>query len=282
MPELVDLPDPVAGLHARGRMRIDRRAPTVDEGRPPIVLIGGMTQTLSSWGAHVRPLAERRAVVVLEARGQGTTELALTDCSVPRHVEDFANLHAALGLNGPVDLCGFSFGGRIALAIAAERPQLVRKLVCSGVALDRGVLGRLIVQGWQAALATGDLEALARVSLPDILGPAYLEANAKLVDAMVRASIERNRYDGVAALMRATLDLPPDSPWTPAALATRVHAPTLCLSGALDRLAPPEEVAALAQLLHAEHRVFADVGHTVAIEAPLAWRDAVVEFLDAR
>ncbi len=262
-------------------MRVDRRAPAVDEGRPPIVLVGGMTQTLSSWGAHVRPLAERRPVIVYEARGQGTTELALADCSVPRHVEDFANLHAALGVSGPVDLCGFSFGGRIAIAIAAERPDLVRKLVCSGVALDRGVLGRLIVQGWRAALGTGDLEALARVSLPDILGPAYLEANAKLVDAMVRASIERNRYEGVVALMRATLDLPADSPWLPGTLAARVRAPTLCLSGALDRLAPPAEAAALAALLHAEHHVFPDVGHTVAIEAPIAWREAVLAFLDA-
>jgi 3-oxoadipate enol-lactonase len=280
VPELVEIPDPVAGSDARGRVRVDRRAPVRDEGRPPIVVLGGMTQTLASWGAQTRPLSERRTVVVYEARGQGTTELALGDCTLARHVEDFASLHAALGLAGPVDLCGFSFGGRVALAVAAERPELVRKLVLSGVALDRGVVGRLIVQGWMAALRTGDLEALARVSLPDILGPAYLEANAKLVDAMIRASIERNRYEGVVALMRSTIDLPPDSEWGPAALAERVRAPTLCTGGALDRLAPPDEVAALAFAMRAEHHVFADVGHTVAIEAPKAWRDVVVAFLD--
>lgn len=280
MPELCDLPDPVAGPDARGRMRIDRRAAARDEGRAPVVLIGGMTQTLASWGAQIRPLSERRPVIAIEARGQGSTELALADCSLPRHVEDFANLHAALGLRGPVDLCGFSFGGRVALAIAATRPELVRKLVLTGVALDRGVVGRLIVQGWMASLRTGDLEALARVSLPDILGPAYLEANAKLVDAMIRASIERNRYHGVVALMRATLDLPPDSPWAAAALAERLRAPTLCTGGALDRLAPPDEVASLAFAMRAEHHVFADVGHTVAIEAPKAWREVTVQFLD--
>jgi pimeloyl-ACP methyl ester carboxylesterase len=281
VPELVEIPDPVAGSDARGRVRVDRRAPVRDEGRPPIVVLGGMTQTLASWGAQTRPLSERRTVVVYEARGQGTTELALGDCTLARHVEDFASLHAALGLAGPVDLCGFSFGGRVALAVAAERPELVRKLLLSGVALDRGVVGRLIVQGWMAALRTGDLEALARVSLPDILGPAYLEANAKLVEPMVRASIERNRYDGVVALMRSTLDLPPDSPWMPSALAARVRAPTLCISGALDRLAPPAEVAALAEILGAAHHVVPDVGHTVAIEAPTLWRDAALEFLDA-
>jgi 3-oxoadipate enol-lactonase len=280
VPEIVEIPDPVAGADARGRVRVDRRAPQLDEGRPTVVLLGGMTQTLASWGAQTRPLAERRPVVVYEARGQGTTDLALADCTLARHVEDFASLHAALGLAGPVDLCGFSFGGRVAIAIAAQRPDLVRKLVLSGVALDRGVVGRLIIQGWIAALRTGDLEALARVSLPDILGPAYLEANAKLVEPMVRASIERNRYDGVVALMRSTISLPPDSPWTPSALAARVRAPALCISGALDRLAPPAEVSALANMLRAQHRIVADAGHTVAIEAPTAWREAVVEFLD--
>lgn len=268
---------------ADGRVRVDRRAAQRDEGRAPIVLIGGMTQTLASWGAQIRPLSERREVVAYEARGQGTTELSLDDCTLPRHVEDFAALHAALGLGGPVDLCGFSFGGRVALAIAAERPELVHRLVLSGVALDRGLVGRLIVRGWLAALDTGNLEALARVSLPDILGPVYLAANVALIEPMVRASIERNNYDGVLALMRSTIDLPEGSPWTAGPLAARIRAhgiAALCLGGALDRLAPPDEVAALADALAAEHATIANAGHTIAIETPQAWRDHALAFLD--
>ncbi len=268
---------------ADGRVRVDRRPAQRDEGRAPIVLVGGMTQTLASWGAQIRPLSERRTVIAYEARGQGTTELPLEDCSLPRHVQDFAELHEALGLGGPVDLCGFSFGGRVALAIAAERPDLVRKLVLSGVALDRGLVGRLIVRGWLAALGTGDLEALARVSLPDILGPAYLEANAALVEPMVRASIERNSYAGVRALMEATIVLPEGSPWTAAPLAERVRAhglATLCIGGALDRLAPPAEVAALAQATGGAHATIENAGHTIAIETPLAWREHALAFLD--
>ena len=266
-----------------GRVRVDRRAAQRDEGRAPIVLIGGMTQTLASWGAQIRPLSERREVIAYEARGQGTTELALDDCTLPRHVEDFAALHAALGLGGPVDLCGFSFGGRVALAIAAERPELVHRLVLSGVALDRGLVGRLIVRGWLAALDTGNLEALARVSLPDILGPEYLEANAALIEPMVRASMERNRYDGVLALMRSTIDLAEGSPWTAGPLAARIRAhgiAALCLGGALDRLAPPDEVAALADALASEHATIANAGHTIAIETPQAWREHALAFLD--
>jgi pimeloyl-ACP methyl ester carboxylesterase len=277
MPEWIEIPDGAA----TGRVRIDRRVST--SLLPPIVLVGGMTQTLASWGTQLRPLSERGTVLAYEARGQGTTELALDDCSLARQVEDFAALHAALALPGPIDLCGFSFGGRLALAVAATRPDLVRRLVLSGVALDRGVVGRLITRAWIAALEAGGLEVLARVTLADILGPKYLEQHESMIEPMVRATVDRNRQGGILALMRATLDLPADSPWTTAALAACARAAgvqALCIGGALDRVAPPDEVAALATMLGARSHTIEGVGHTVAIESPQTWRELVTRFLD--
>jgi len=280
MPQLVEIPDPVAGSGARGRIRIDRRAAAGPPAGPPLVLVGGMTQTLASWGAQTRPLAQTREVIVVETRGQGATELDLRDASLGRHVEDLIALLDALDMRGPIDLCGFSFGGRVSLAVAAERPDRVRKLALTGVALDRGIVGRLIVRGWQACLATGDLEALARVSLPDILGPSYLEQHAEMIEAMVKSAVERNRHEGVVALMRDTMEPSPGSPWATPALAARVRAPAWCSGGALDRLAPPDEVATLADALRGRHVVFAGCGHTVPIEDPEAWRAALLAFLD--
>jgi pimeloyl-ACP methyl ester carboxylesterase len=136
------------------------------------------------------------------------------------------------------------------------------------------------VRAWAECLRTGDLEALARASLPDILGPAYLEQHKGMIEAMVKSTIERNRYDGVAALMRATMDLREGSPWGAPALAPRVRAPAWCAGGALDRLAPPDEVAALAEALRGRAATFAGCGHTVPIEAPERWRAELLAFLD--
>ena len=280
MPEWIEIPD-AAHPGTNGRVRIDRRASA--SAVPAIVLVGGMTQTLASWGAQLRPLSDRGTVVAYEARGQGTTELSTDDCSLARHVDDFAALHAALGFDGPIDLCGFSFGGRLALAVAATRPDLVRRLVLSGVALDRGVVGRLITQAWIAALAAGGLEVLARVTLADILGPKYLEQHEAMIEPMVKATVDRNRPAGILALMRATLDLPKGSPWTTAALAARAHEAgvhAVCIGGSLDRVAPPDEVDALAELLGAQSHTIDGVGHTVAIESPQTWREIVTRFLD--
>jgi len=281
VPAFVLVPDPVSGPDATGRIRYDRRRAVMSDGHPPpLVLIGGMTQTVSSWGGQLRPLSQSRDVMAYEARGQGATELDVSEVDLGRHAEDFVALVHALELPTPLDLGGFSFGGRVALAIAATHPELVRRLVVSGVGMDRGVLGRLIVSGWVAALATGDLEALARVSLADIVGPAYLEAHADLVEPMIRATVQRNSYEGVRALFLQTLRPAADSPWTPAALAPRVRCPALVMGGALDRLAPPEEVRELARRLGGEHRCLPDAGHTIPIEAAEAWRSAVTAFLD--
>lgn len=280
MPDFVDVPDPVAEDRGRGRIRIERRTPNGSTDAPPLVLVGGMTQTVASWGAHLRPFAERRPVLAYETRGQGSTELDVTDGSPARHVEDFVALVDALALPTPLDLCGFSFGGRIALAIAVSRPDLVRRLVVSGVAHERGVLGRLIVRSWMATLRTGDLEALAWVSLPDILGPSYLEKNEHLIEGMVKTTVQRNRFAGIKALFDQTMDLPADSRWQPSHLADHVRCPTLVMGGALDRIAPPHGVTALAERLRGQVEIFPDAGHTIPIEVALPWRQRVERFLD--
>jgi len=286
MPEFVTIPDRVAGPGVSGRVRVDRRR-SAETSQPTLVILGGMTQTLASWGGQVRPLAATRDVVVYEARGQGHSELAITDVSPPRHVEDFAALLESLAIAGPVDLCGFSFGGRVALAIAATRPELVRRLVITGVSAGRGALGRVIVRAWRAALATGDLEALAWLSLADTLGPTYLDRNEHMLAGMVQATMSRNHYAGIRALFEQTLGDDPASPYQPyqpTTLAPKIACPTLLLAGAHDRLAPAAELAALAALFAGPvtHHVVPDVGHTVAIEAPDLWRAHVLEFLSDR
>jgi 3-oxoadipate enol-lactonase len=277
MPEIVQ-------VGPEGRVRVDRRGPLGAPGPlPPLVLIGGMTQTLASWGGQLRPLAEDRLVFAYEARGQGQTELPVEDVGPGVHVDDLARLLDALGLPGPVDVCGFSFGGRVALAFAAERPARVRRLVVTGVSAGRGALGRVIVRAWRAALATGDLECLAWLSLADTLGPAYLAAHERMLPAIVQAVVDRNRFAGIRALFDQTLGDDETSPWHPVALAPRLRCPTLLIAGEHDRLAPAADLAALAALVPGGvvHRVVPGVGHTVPIEAPEVWRRHVRTFLSS-
>lgn len=284
MHETIEIEDVVT--NAPGYVRVQRRRPKQASSiaHPPLVILGGMTQTLTSWGGQIRAFANDREVVVYEARGQGGTELSLEDVSPRVHIQDFRRLMAALGFGDrPVDLCGFSFGGRMALAIAATEPKALNRLVITGVSAGRGALGRAIVSAWRAALHTGSLETLARVSLPDILGPGYLDRNEKLIEAMVKATVSRNSYEGVRALFDQAMgpSATEDWPWDPVKLARKIKLPTLLLGGEFDRLAPADDLDVLAQEFagSCEVAVISGVGHTAAIEAPEAWREPVMQFL---
>lgn len=279
VPAFATIDDGAAPGGGSGRIRYDLRRPDAPTDRTPVVLLGGMTQTISSWGGQLRPLSATRVVVAYEARGQGETELSLHDVSFPQHARDFVALLDALDLRQPVDVCGFSFGGRTALAIAAAFPERVRRLVVTGVGLQRSVIGKLIVDGWVAVLQTGSLEGLARVSLPDIVGEAFLTEHADMVEPMVRAVVQRNSFEGVQALLTQTLD-GDDPSQSPPQLVSRITCPALVVSGAQDRLAAPDQAAALASALGAKHHLVDNVGHTVPIEAAIAWRQLVLDFLD--
>eukprot|EP01035_Chromulina_nebulosa_P017483 gene17483-23036_t len=48
-----------------------------------------------------------------------------------------------------INLVGFSFGGRVALAFASSYPNKISKLSITGVPLQRSGLGKSIIDSWK-------------------------------------------------------------------------------------------------------------------------------------
>lgn len=261
----------------------------------PVVLLGGTAQTINSLCGHHAPLAAGGGGGLLqyELRGQGrTTSLPLADCSLARHAADFQDIlrqrpDFACPSTGRVDLVGFSFGGRVALAIAAEAPQLVRRVVATGVPADRGALGRTVLRAWRSALERGDLEGFMWQSMAEGFDSAFLSRHESKLEAWVRSAVAANRAEAVLALVCQTHTDDERSAWHSRALARRAAAAgtgegdALFLVGGADRLAPPAECAALAAEGGWACQVIPGAGHSVPIEQPRLWRDAVVSYLQA-
>jgi lipase len=95
------------------------------EGAPVVCLHGVMGH-----GGRFRRLAEERLasrrVIALDLRGHGRSTWD-PPWNLETHLEDLRLTLDALGL-GPVDLVGFSFGGRLALELAATDSERVRSL----------------------------------------------------------------------------------------------------------------------------------------------------------
>lgn len=240
---------------------------------PALALLNGMTQSTQHWSSQVRALREQFRVITYDARGQGRSEVADSTPTLERHVEDFADVLDAVGVESS-HLVGFSHGARVALGVAAERPELVDRLVLCSVTADPDGRARTIVRSWAKTLEHGGLEAMTWAALPTILGPTFLDDHEHMLEGIVRASMRRNTEEGI----RILLDALPDYPDL-ADLAGEVDAPTLVLSATEDPLVGTEGARRLAELAGGDHLEIEDSGHTIPIERPEIFRRRVVDFL---
>jgi alpha/beta hydrolase fold len=111
--------------------------------KPPLVILCGTAQTVNTFSPHFRQISKERRLIIIELRCQGMTELLSEYGTIDQHVKDFHEIIVGhLGLK-QIHLAGFSFGGRVSLAIAAMHPELVGRLSVTGVPLERPALGKL-------------------------------------------------------------------------------------------------------------------------------------------
>ncbi|MCK2213497.1 alpha/beta fold hydrolase [Actinomadura sp. ATCC 31491] len=218
---------------------------------PGLVLVHGTGGDAATNWAHLVPgLADLRTVITPDYAGSGASadpggELTL----------DLLAGQVAAAFEGPSDLVGFSLGAVVAAKLAAERPELVRRLILiagwTHLADDRLELG---LRTW-ARLARTDPESFAAY------GP------------LVAFSPEFVRAAGTAALMgeappgtlrQIELDLKADV----RDLLPKITAPTLVVGNTRDYLIPVEHARAMHAAIPGSEYAELDSGHVVLHERP--------------
>jgi pimeloyl-ACP methyl ester carboxylesterase len=100
---------------------------THGSGRPLVLLHGGLMSG-EAFGPLVPALAASHQVILPDLQGHGRT----ADIDRPLRIDlmagDIIALIEHLGLDRP-DIMGYSLGGGVALMVAAQRPDLVRKAI---------------------------------------------------------------------------------------------------------------------------------------------------------
>ena len=137
---------------------------------PPLVVFPGLGMTnanpagIQRWGELrlIAPLARAFTVHRISRRvglETGTTMANLAN-DYAEALED--------GFGGTVDVIGISTGGSLALQLAADRPELVRRLVVAGAAYRLSEHGREFQRRVARLAATGDRRELSRMQAPDV------------------------------------------------------------------------------------------------------------------
>jgi pimeloyl-ACP methyl ester carboxylesterase len=140
-----------------------------------LILLGGCAQDAESFSSHF-PAFERALkgwrVIIPEFRCQKNTHLLTKNATMETLCSDLEKLIIELNLRRP-NLAGFSFGGRVALSFAASRPDMVAdKVSLTGVSINRGGLGDLIIEGWRDSLRKEDMYVVVSLSRPPSLPPS--------------------------------------------------------------------------------------------------------------
>ncbi|WP_219412931.1 alpha/beta fold hydrolase [Pseudonocardia nigra] len=249
----------------------------------PAVYVHGLSGSATNWTDLAALLSTRAAGTAVDLPGFGLSRpLASRDYSPAGHAD--ALLCFLAGRGRPVHLVGNSFGGAVAMSVAARRPELVRTLTLVSPAMPdrrpdprrvsdpRLLLALLPVVGkrFRAELAAMDprarVEQVVRLCFADpSLVPEHrlAEAAAEFAERgkleWAREAAERTGRAMVSSWWRR------ESLWS---VAARVQAPTLVAWGERDRLVAPRLARRTASALRARLLMLPDVGHTAQMEAP--------------
>jgi pimeloyl-ACP methyl ester carboxylesterase len=241
--------------------------------RPPLVLLHGGSGSWNHWLRNVEALSQQHTVYAADLPGCG-------ESSLPPGARDADNIHqyvsdgiAQVAGGEPVELMAFSFGSLVAGFIAAERPQLVRRLHLVGMA---GLgLGRpaLDLKPLTAAMDADQREAVTRANMESlmVLHPQSLDQTALSLHEsnMRRDRLKRRRISRTPVMIE---------------LQPRWRCPVHAIWGEGDVLIQGEQQKLRAALSACDLRellLLPDAGHWVQYERAEAFNQLVLPLLRA-
>lgn len=251
----------------------------VDGDGEPLLLLNGIAMSIASWDEVARPLAQRFRVVRFDFRGQ-----LLSPGEPPRdvleHARDVVGLLDRLAIDR-AHLVATSFGGAVALLVAARWPGRVRSLVsiASADAFDESMAEE--VARWRQAcletLETGDRGSISDALEPVVYSPGYLAAQEQERALRRRqiAALPDAWFAGLAGLLDSTPSV---------ALAGELAAvacPTLVVAAELDGFIPLARTRALAEGIRGARFILIEgAGHAVVVEQPQRLASLCLAFLE--
>jgi pimeloyl-ACP methyl ester carboxylesterase len=224
------------------------------QGKPLIHLHG-------AGGMRLTPghdlLSRQFRVIVFEMPGFGSSPENTRTRTMAELARTMAAAAGELGLDR-FNLMGTSFGGKVALWLAVQRPGRVDSLVLEAPAAIRPA---------GSEPPSGSPEEMARrlYAHPERLGPLPVPEPA--IQAKTRALVAR--------LRGPDRDIELENQMQGLAI------PVLVLFGTLDRVIPPDMGRSYKKILPNCHLVFIyDAGHAISTERPEAFAEVTLDFLE--
>lgn len=230
----------------------------------------------ANWRGVVPVLAQTRRVIAPDMLGFGYSQRPADGVyNRQRWIEHALGVLDSLNLE-QVDLIGNSFGGALALALALEHPQRVRRLVLMGSVGVSFTLtpGLDAVWGYQPSLAN-------MRSLMDIFAYDRNLVTDELAELRYQASIRPGFQEAFSQMFPAPRQRSIEMLASPEAAIRQLQQETLIIHGREDKVIPLETSLKLMQLIpKAQLHVFGHCGHWTQIEHASRFTQLVENFLN--
>jgi pimeloyl-ACP methyl ester carboxylesterase len=228
-------------------------------GTPLVLLHGGLYGYIDEFSALIQEMSRNRQVIAVATRGHGKSDIGKQPFTYQLLASDaFAVIKNAT--NGKVDVLGFSDGAITSYVIAAEHPELVRKLVAVG-----GPRGQ---RDWTPKAVTEFKET--KPSDIERIDPAFVAERKKLMPEPARWLEFATR---VTDLEDQREDVSDDE-------IRSIQAPTLIIAGDRDPYNQTENFVGIYRLLpKAQLMLVPGCGHLVFVNQSKLTIDAVSNFL---
>lgn len=234
--------------------------------QPPLLMLNGIMMSAASWKVFAKRLSVKRQIILVDFVDQGESYKA--DGETYNHqlqVNVVLDLIKKLN-HKSYDLFGISYGGQIALQVALEVPDRIRKLAVFNAAAYTTPWLRDIGRAWVKTAKQYDPESFYLVTIPYIYSNKFYTKeiqwmenrkqlltqifNKEFLDAMIRLIDSSEDYD-----VRDRLD--------------KIACPTLIVGCEADYLTPPNETKALSDSIKDSIYIeLSECGHASMYEKP--------------
>jgi 2-succinyl-6-hydroxy-2,4-cyclohexadiene-1-carboxylate synthase len=255
----------------------------VGEGAP-LVLLHGFTGSSQNWRPHIPEFSKYYQTISIDLLGHGLTESPLPaeryrmDCAAKDLVEIIQRV-----TSDPVNLLGYSMGGRLALYTALQYPDSIQRLILESASpgletsderQTRIESDHQLVQRIQSEGIEGFVEYWESIPLFE----SQRQLSAATLTAIRAQRLKNNQTGLVNSLIGMGTGAQP-SLWNQLQLLKK---PVLLITGEMDK-----KFVAIAERMHyaspiISHVVVPAAGHTVHLEQSEKFQQVVLNFLAER
>ncbi len=246
----------------------------------PLIFVHEFAGDFRSWGPQVRVFARRYRVITYNARGYPPSDVPEDPeaYSQDAAVEDLHGLMTHLEIS-QAHLCGLSMGGYAVLHLGLRHPEAARSLVVAGCGYGSDRQERFREEAEELARRI-EHDGMAVVAADYARGPQRLQFMNKDPRGWQRFADALARHSGAgsARTMRGVQARRP-SVYALGDALQRLRVPMLIVNGDEDEPCLEPGLFLKRRIPTAGLLILPQTGHTINLEEPAAFNQAVLDFL---